>query len=198
MTPDKSKIEFAFDRRGLTLLIGGSALTGLSLFAIGILVGVELNLPRPAAEPSFLASVKAAGTEPPKSRVTAPVAAPVPQKETTPPVTPVTPPPSPLAATLAPPKPADQPAAAPKPAANSPFLVVEVGSFRDKTNAESLAEDLGGKGYSASVVDRKDHSGRSWMVVRVGPYEQWKDASQAASDLTHFRGSAPIVRAVKN
>jgi cell division protein FtsN len=76
--------------------------------------------------------------------------------------------------------------------------VVQAASFRDKGQAGKLAAALMERGYSAVVVGSRDQTGRSWLIVLVGPYPARAEASQAASELGRFARSAPIVKAVEN
>jgi len=56
---------------------------------------------------------------------------------------------------------------------------VQVGAFRDETNARRLAEKLTGQGHAARVVSGIDGFSR----VRVGPYASRADAERAAPSL---------------
>lgn len=76
-------------------------------------------------------------------------------------------------------------------------IVVDVGSFRDRANAESLGEELKGLGYSVTILGDQGHD-RGWTLVRVGPYGQRAEAVAAAAKLAHVRGCAPVVRDIKN
>lgn len=74
--------------------------------------------------------------------------------------------------------------------------VVQAGSFLNRAESEKLTADLVNAGYSAEIVVRKDQTERNWFVVLVGPYYLRAVASRTADELSHLRGSAPIVRAV--
>jgi cell division protein FtsN len=76
--------------------------------------------------------------------------------------------------------------------------VVQAASFRGRDEAARLAGDLTQRGYSAGIVDFKDEAGRSWSIVRVGPFTARAEASQAASELGRFTRSEPIVRVMDN
>jgi SPOR domain len=76
--------------------------------------------------------------------------------------------------------------------------VVQAASFRGRGQAATLAADLTQRGYSAGIADFQDQAGRSWWIVRVGPYAAREEASQAASELGPFTRSEPIVRVADN
>jgi cell division protein FtsN len=76
--------------------------------------------------------------------------------------------------------------------------VVQAASFRSRGEAAKLAEDLTQRGYSTGIFDFTDYAGRSWSIVRVGPYSARAEASQAASELGRVTRSEPIVRVVDN
>ena len=95
-----------------------------------------------------------------------PAAAPPPQTDTaTAAAAPETPPP----AAAAPPKPNPAPTsqAAPAAAAEAGAWMVQLGSFASRANAERLARQLKGQGFTASVS--QGTSGRRLFRVRVGP-----------------------------
>jgi cell division protein FtsN len=76
--------------------------------------------------------------------------------------------------------------------------VVQAASFRDRSEAARLTEDLTKRGYSAGIADFTDPAGRNWLIVRVGPYSARKEALQAAGELGRFTRSEPIVRVMEN
>jgi cell division protein FtsN len=83
------------------------------------------------------------------------------------------------------------------PAAGAAY-VVQAASFRGRDEAARLAGDLTRRGYSTGVFDFTDDAGRTWSIVRVGPYAERAEASQAASELGRFTRSEPIVRVADN
>ena len=85
----------------------------------------------------------------------------------------------------------------PPPAADAAY-VVQAASFRGRDEAAKLTGDLTQRGYAAGIFDFKDPAGRSWWIVRVGPYAVRAEASQAASELGRFTRSEPIVRLEDN
>ncbi len=76
--------------------------------------------------------------------------------------------------------------------------MVQAASPPGRSDAAKLAADLIQRGYSAGVADFTDRAGRSWSIVRVGPYAVRAEASQAASELGRFTRSEPIVRLADN
>ncbi len=84
------------------------------------------------------------------------------------------------------------------PAAADAAYVVQAASFRSRDEAAKLTGDLTKRGYAAGVFDFTDSAGRSWWIVRVGPYAARAEASQAASELGPLTRSEPIVRLEDN
>lgn len=174
------------------MLSCAAGLTGISLLALGILVGFEINPARGTGGPSQPA-VKAVAAVPPSLQV--PVVSPAQQ---VPDVTATAAAPEKVTAPVES-RVDSAPATEPHDNADRKSLVnvVDVGSFRDRAIAESLAKELEDRGYSVSIVGGEDPHKGGWMVVRVGPYGDRKEASEVAVKLTHFRGSAPVVRVVE-
>lgn len=69
-----------------------------------------------------------------------------------------------------------------KPIPGEWYFSVQVGSFRNKTNAERLADKLSRKNYESFVEAAKD-SGETLYRVKVGRYSQKEDAKKTASRL---------------
>ena len=127
-----------------------------------------INLGDDARARDAAAQPQSAAPQPLPSAAAATPAAPLTQADTpTPAALPQTPTPAPAA----PPKPSTAPsgAAAPQaPAAEaSGAWMVQMGSFASRANAERLAHQLKGQGFSASVS--QGTSGRHLYRVRVGP-----------------------------
>jgi cell division protein FtsN len=72
--------------------------------------------------------------------------------------------------------------------------IVQAGSFLAAAEAQQLTSDLTQRGYSAETVARRDSDGRSWLIVRVGPYRDRATAAQAADELERLTHEAPIIR----
>jgi len=60
-------------------------------------------------------------------------------------------------------------------------LAVKVCSFTGKASAENMIAALAAKGYHASLGHFAGAGGRSWYVVKLGPYTEWDTASNVAS-----------------
>jgi DedD protein len=121
-------------------------------------------------------------------------AAALPAPSAAPPAAPVTP----SAVTKAPP-PAPVPVprdVAQKPAPASPVepgsFAVQLGSFRDRDNADRLVRDMTGKGFAAFVAPIKS-GGRELYRVRVGPTRDRAQAEALAAQLRRVGQSGSIV-----
>jgi cell division septation protein DedD len=88
-------------------------------------------------------------------------------------------PPQPLTARATPAAPA--PSAATTPAASGAGYVVQLGSFASRSNAQRLAQQVHGLGYTVSVS--RGTSGRRLYRVRVGPARERAAAEQLAARL---------------
>lgn len=84
------------------------------------------------------------------------------------------------------------------PSAAGAAYMVQAASFRERGEAAMLTDDLTQRGYAAGIFDFTDDAGRSWSIVRVGPYADRDEASQAASELGRISRSEPIVRVGEN
>jgi cell division protein FtsN len=169
---EQHPIELAFSRSRFALLIGTAIVTGVGLLTAGLFAGMEVG------------SVQARAAMPQALLETPPL--PLQFAHELPVIEPV--------ASLA--------AAADAPdtslAALQQQYVVQAASFHERGEAAKLTEDLTQLGYSAAVADSRDQEGRSWLIVRVGPYASRAEASQAASELGRFARTEPIVRVEEN
>jgi DedD protein len=120
--------------------------------------------------------------EPPASQPSTP-----PPAAVTPPPAASAPPPAPATTTTkdtgtkAAPPPQQSPATAPA----GKGWVVQVGTFRDRANAEKTLQELKGQGFPASIVVSGGTS-----RVRVGPYAQKTEADAVAKKLAKYK---PVV-----
>lgn len=60
---------------------------------------------------------------------------------------------------------------------------VQVGTFRDAANADSLLHKLNSHGFRAYTVDWTDQNAQSWRAVRVGGTDSQNEAKHLASEL---------------
>jgi cell division septation protein DedD len=141
---------------------------------------VEESLERPAGEAGPTAGA-------PKAPEAKP--APTPRPAATAAPKPSPPPPSAAKAT---PAPAAKPPAA---AAAAGTFTIQVGAFKDKTTAESIAARLKAKGYDAYVVAPDGPEG-GLFNVRVGTYPARADAERAQAKLRDEEKYKPFI--VKN
>ncbi len=97
------------------------------------------------------------------------------------------------------PPPAAAAAAAPAPRRSAPpasasgRFVVQVGTFQEARNADTLVRRLADRGYRAFAMDWVDGSERAWTAVRVGGYQSRGDAARTADALKRELGLSPIV-----
>jgi len=136
----------------------------------------SLDKPVPAA--ASPQATRAATPAPPKPAATA-----TPRPSAPPPTT---------AAAKATPRPAPTPAA---PAAAAGSFTIQVGAFKDKDTAESVATSLKGKGYEAYVVAPDGPEG-GLFNVRVGTYTARADAERTQARLRDEEKYKPFI--VKN
>jgi DedD protein len=101
-------------------------------------------------------------------------------------------PPPPAAAAKATPKPASQPSAS---AAAGGSFTIQVGAFKDKATAQSVAARLKGKGYDAYVVAPDGPEG-GLFNVRVGTYPARAEAERTQARLRDEEKYKPFI--VKN
>jgi DedD protein len=143
-----------------------------------------VELPAPASAPQ---SASASGSAVPGEQATAaPAEEPVPARPATNPVVSGTPP-----ATQAP---ATQPAPArtQPAAATGGRFAVQLGSFRDRGNADRLVRDMKARGFSAFIAPITS-GGRELYRVRVGPSRDRPAAEELAADLRKMGQTGSIV-----
>jgi DedD protein len=142
--------------------------------------------PAPAPEPA--AAVRAA----PSTTASAPTTAavrPTPAASVSPPPTP-----APASRSAPPPHGAAPPAAtSAEPASSGSFYFVQLGSFASRSNAERLAQQVRGLGYTVSVS--RGTKGRRLYRVQVGPARERAAAEQLAAKLrTQGHGGAVVAK----
>jgi DedD protein len=98
-------------------------------------------------------------------------------------------PPKPAAATAMPAPAAPRPVAA---QAERGTFVVQLGSFRDRDNADRLVRDMTAKGFACFVAPIKS-GGRELYRVRVGPTRDRASAEALAAQLRRIGQSGSIV-----
>jgi cell division septation protein DedD len=154
-----------------------------------------LEKPRPAtvADAAGKAPAPAAVAPPPVTRAKPapePVTTPAPAKAVPSP----RPTPSPKASPASPrspePKTADVKAA--KPTAGGGNFTIQVGAFRDKASAESVATRLKGKGFAAFVISPEGDGG-GLFNVRVGSYTARSDAERVQVKLRDEEKFTPFI-----
>lgn len=93
------------------------------------------------------------------------------------------------------PKPAEAPDPPPvKPAAvPKTGWVVQLGSFSSKQNAQRLADEVNGRGFSVFVMPL-DRSGKKLYRVRVGPRDTREQAAELAGRLAKVGYSGQVTR----
>jgi SPOR domain len=87
-----------------------------------------------------------------------------------------------------------------EPAADSSYaipLAVKVCSFTGKTSAEAMIASLASKGYRASLGHSSGTGGRTWYVVKLGPYKEWNTASDVAARVAIAENVRPVIGPVK-
>jgi cell division septation protein DedD len=173
--------DFSLDRKATFAVSAGSILLLILVFVAGILTGLTWRSSS-TAEP--VAAKKPAA---PAEKTVAVNAAP----------------PAAVAPTAAPRAAAPAAAAASTPAvpAQAPDtsgvqLVVQVGAFLEKENADKLVERLKEEGYSPQVV-LAGQAPRQWSFVRVGPYHDWEEASEIAAVLSRDQTAPAVVRPLR-
>ena len=87
-----------------------------------------------------------------------------------------------------------------EPSADSSYaipLAVKVCSFTGKTSAEAMIASLASKGYRASLGHSSGTGGRTWYVVKLGPYKEWNTASDVAARVAIAENVRPVIGPVK-
>jgi cell division septation protein DedD len=78
-------------------------------------------------------------------------------------------------------------------------FAVQVGAFLLEREAESMVEDLQGKGYTPRIAQfwaMRHSRKRLWYAVRIGGYADRGQAAHAAADFTSKEGKLAIVRPI--
>jgi cell division septation protein DedD len=78
------------------------------------------------------------------------------------------------------PEPEAKPAPKPSVPQDAKFTI-QVGSYRNKTNAENMMALLSRKGYEAYIFENTDAKARPWYVVRFGHFPARQAAQRALS-----------------
>ena len=138
------------------------------------------STPKPA--PVTTAAVAPAKASPAPQPAAKPEPKPAPKPEPAPAAKPAPKPEPKPAASAPPPEVSDKPALATR-----GDWLVQVGSYSNQANAESMRKKLEGKGYRV-IVTTAQVSGKSYHRVRVGPYPTKPDASGAAENLKKLLG----------
>jgi cell division protein FtsN len=204
--------DFSLDRKSTFVLGAGSLVLVLLVFLAGFLAGMSWRRePQMAATHRSPATVAAALLPPlagPKASTAAPNPAapassdpvsPIPSKQATEPQ-------QQAPAVVAPaqaPAPATQAAAnlatAALPSApeqSGVRLAIQVGAFLQKSNAEKLADQLKHSGYNSQIVLAGVGS-KQWNIVRVGPYQDWDEATQIAAQLSREQAGPAVIRPIR-
>lgn len=72
-------------------------------------------------------------------------------------------------------------------------LTIKVCSFSGRTSAETLVHALASKGYHATLVQSVGALGRTWFVVKLGPYTEWNAASNDAAQIAIAENVRPVI-----
>jgi cell division protein FtsN len=75
-------------------------------------------------------------------------------------------------------------------------LSIQVGSFLQKSNAEKLAGQLKQSGYNPQIVLAGIGS-KQWNIVRVGPYQDWEEATQIATLLSRDQATPAVIHPIR-
>jgi hypothetical protein len=62
-----------------------------------------------------------------------------------------------------------------------------------KANAETLMQSLKDLGYRPAMSLYSDPHGRTWYVVKLGPYTRWNKASQVAARVSIAENVKPVI-----
>lgn len=208
--------DFSFDKKTISLLLGGFVFVGATLFIGGLLLGANWRAELPATASSSGGQTVASPTpEPPpvpkepvlRADATRPVAAAEPSIEPTPAEQahnssagvnsrrPSAPQPIPddevkiISRADASPAEDDEPNQV-----DQQMFSVQVGVFFDKNNANELVRQLQAKGYTPIVLTATDDENRLWYAVRIGAYTNKTEAMQAGSNITKQEKLQTIVR----
>jgi len=72
-------------------------------------------------------------------------------------------------------------------------LAIKVCSFAGRASAETLVHALTSKGYHATLVQSVGALGRTWFVVKLGPYTEWNAASNDAAHIAIAENVRPVI-----
>jgi hypothetical protein len=79
------------------------------------------------------------------------------------------------------------------PASYAVPLAIKVCSFAGRSSAETLVHALTSKGYHATLVQSVGALGRTWFVVKLGPYTEWNAASNDAAHIAVAENVRPVI-----
>jgi cell division protein FtsN len=71
---------------------------------------------------------------------------------------------------------------------------LQFGSFQEKSQADRQLNDLAAKGITAMEESREDSYQQNWFVVRMGAFQNFDEASQAADGLRSKLNQPVLVR----
>lgn|GEM_PF-6969772 len=72
-------------------------------------------------------------------------------------------------------------------------LAVKVCSFATKEGADNMIKTLDAAGFHASSFHSVGENGKSWYVVKLGPFTSWNDASAVATQVAIARNVRPMI-----
>jgi len=209
------KYRFAFDRNKLIMLLGGAVVSGILMFAAGILIGLALAAPsrseiamikaqHAAQQAAAKAALESAPVQPPVMPAAQTLAAVAPLQvqaqvpAATPPV---------MAPTVV--IPAIQIAAAPAIAGADVSSVsglgtaiptekdvfsLQIGAYPDAKAARELQTELRERGYPAAIFTGVDTERKEWHTVRIGGFATLSKASAAAAAFTGKERLQALIR----
>lgn len=194
------KHEFSLTSKAAAALIAGLSVIAILLIAVGVFIGIGLGVPVGETQ-----TARRSGTAPEKSLPSKPAsAAAMASARNGPEATAIPEPPQVIAnASAQPPPPVvGLEATITKASVTRPLqkgFALQVGAFLDLKNAQSLAENLKGRGYAVSLLNSLDARQRLWHAVRVGPanepgYADLQTASRAAADFISKEQIQALIR----
>lgn len=193
--------EFSLTSKAAVAVTAGFSLIAMMLFSVGVFIGIGLGVPAREAQ-----TARRSGVAPEKPPLSKPAPnATMASIESEPTATAI---PEPLRV-------AEKAPALPPPTVISPGgttkasdaiprekgFALQVGAFLDLKNAQSLAENLRGRGYTVSMLNSLDARQRLWHAVRLVPadgpaFATLQTASQAASDFIGKEQIQALIRPV--
>jgi cell division septation protein DedD len=190
----REKIELTMDDRQVAALAVGALLLLAGMFALGLLVGMQLarRAPQPALAGDLAAldeqRASAQRTAPPsKSEVVEQVARPEPKKEVAPPPATVNVAPARTVAV----KP--EPANLPGPPADTGSFTVQLGASQDGADAAQLAARAAAAGLKAYVAEAHLPGKGVWYRVRVGAFADKESAERFRRDVERELRTSAVV-----